>query len=257
MQRQQQQPLSRAAKTPMPLFSQEMFHRDLVQTFIACNWSFRTLEHDSLKRLLRLLRPTIQIPSRSNFMRLLDVQFASLQTTLLQDLDPSTKVSVALDGWSANNHLSFVAIKGYFISTDWQLQERLLDMIPLRGRHSGENMATGLLKTLRHYKIEKRLLAITADNASNNVTLRKTIQRELHHINVQWDHEENAVPCLAHIINLVVQDILRHLQLSAPGEEATAGRLQKRHLKDITESISVPNSLRKVRWPTNVIKSRD
>ncbi len=66
-------------------------------------------------------------------------------------LDPYTKVSIALDGWSANNHLSFIAIKCYFISQDWQLKERLINIIPLRGRHSGENMAAELIKTLRNY----------------------------------------------------------------------------------------------------------
>jgi hypothetical protein len=173
-------------------------------------------------------------------------QFNQAKSSLLHDLGPATKISIALDGWSAANHLSFLAVKAYYINSEWHLQERLLDFIPLRGSHTGRAMAADVIHILSETGMKRRLLAITCDNAGNNRTLGHILEEELEKEDIHWSAKENMVPCLAHIINLVVQEIIRHLKLTASTEVGAREPLQRRHLQDIGGGISVPNSLRKV-----------
>ena len=174
-------------------------------------------------------------------------QYDESRATLLNDIGPQTKMSIALDAWSAANHLSFLAIKGYYINTKWKLRERLLDFVPMRGRHTGESMATDVVKVLSDTNTTSRLLAVTCDNASNNKTMATSMEIQISDNNVDWNSNENIVPCLAHIINLVVQDIIQHLKLQASDELDNTGILQRCYISDIQSSVSVPNSLRKVR----------
>jgi hypothetical protein len=117
----------------------------------------------------------------------------------------------------------------------------------MRGRHSGESMAGEVLQVLKDTKTTRKLLAITCDNASNNSTLTQSVQHKLLEESVTWNATENTVPCLAHVINLVVQDIIHHLKLSDFIEVENGETLQRRHVNEIHAQVSVPNSLRKVR----------
>ena len=94
--------------------------------------------------------------------------------------------------------------------------------------------------------MKSRLLAVTCDNASNNGTLTRTLQATLEEDRISWSSVENTIPCLAHIINLVVQDIIKHLQLAASAEVEEGETLQRRHVEEIMPQSSVLNSLRKV-----------
>lgn len=162
---------SRQPSSIAPAYSAEAFEKELVRAVIDGNWPFRTLERPSFKRFLEFLRPGTELPSRPKFTQMLEDQFRSVRTGRLYTLGPNTKVSIALDAWSASNHLSFLAIKAYYIDENWQLRESLLDFLPLRGHHTGTSMAIEVFRALKDTKTSDRLLAITCDNASNNSTL--------------------------------------------------------------------------------------
>jgi hypothetical protein len=235
-----------ATHITIPDYTQTGFDKELVHVVIANNWSFRTVERPSFQRFIKFLRPDTVITSRYKFRNAFETQVEEASAALLQDLGPATKISVALDAWSASNHLSFLGIKVYYINSTWQLQERLLDFIPMRGQHTGVSMAEHLLSILTTRDLRHRLLAITADNASNNSTLCRTVQSYLAQDNICWSALENSIPCLAHVINLVVQEILQHLKLANPVETAPGEPLQRDQIRQIVTTISVPNSLRKV-----------
>src|SRR5882757_7506772 len=55
-------------------------------------------------------------------------------------------------------------------------EELLIDFHELIGEHSGENMAQAVFETLNLFGLKGRVLAIMADNASNNDTMCKALQ---------------------------------------------------------------------------------
>jgi len=73
------------------------------------------------------------------------------------------------------------------------------------------NLASAVFDTLNEYDIAAKLFCITTDNASNNFSMARELERMLEDIGVTWDRKTNHIPCLAHIINLVVQQFLTTL----------------------------------------------
>jgi hypothetical protein len=234
-------------RQPRPTsFSTPVYEKELVRLVIDQGWSFWTVEKPSFRRFIQFLRPEAVIISRYKFGQLFYKQYTEATAILLSDLEENTKISIALDAWTSNNHLSFLAIKGYYINNSWQLREKLLDFIPMRGKHTGASMAEEVIKVLGRTNTTNRLLGLTCDNASNNSVLSRSLEENLEKQNLTWSAKENTIPCLAHVIDLVVQDIIIHLKLSAAYDEQLGGTLQQHHIREIGTGISVPNSLRKV-----------
>ena len=71
-------------------------------------------------------------------------------------------------------------------------------------------MADILYNVLERFSITKHLLCITTDNIGNNSTMRKELEELLNNldINNNWSSESTKIPCLAHVIQLVVKAIL-------------------------------------------------
>ncbi len=71
-------------------------------------------------------------------------------------------------------------------------------------------MADILYNVLECFSITNRLLCITTDNAGNNGTMRKELEELLNNLDVNngWSSESTKIPCLAHVIQLVVKAIL-------------------------------------------------
>ena len=55
-------------------------------------------------------------------------------------------------------------------------------------------------------------MAITADNASNNMTFLKELGHTCNQNSIGFDYKKNHIRCLAHIINLTTQEILKYLK---------------------------------------------
>jgi hypothetical protein len=72
-----------------------------------------------------------------------------------------------------------MAIVAYYISEAWQYKEVLIGFEPLRGVHSGRNLAQVVEWVLLNYGLAERLFAITTDDASNYGTLRESLGQVL------------------------------------------------------------------------------
>ena len=56
-----------------------------------------------------------------------------------------------------------------------------------------------------------QIISVTADNAANNNTFLKEFESICVEKCIAFDHKKNHVRCIAHIMNLTVQEILKHL----------------------------------------------
>jgi len=73
------------------------------------------------------------------------------------------------------------------------------------------------------------------DNASNNFTMAKELQKLLAEQNIKWDSKTNHIPCLTHIINLVVQKFLS--SLVTDGVDGSSFRFFLDKIRGIAKSI--------------------
>ena len=113
-----------------------------------------------------------------------------------------------------------MAVTGYFIDQDWNYREILLGFEPLHRTHSGVNLSAVLLDLLQQHNIVDRVLAITTDNASNNNTLMSSIQESVQSLNLDHKTTIIRVPCIAHVIQLSLNQLLGHMKAN-PENEST------------------------------------
>jgi hypothetical protein len=100
-------------------------------------------------------------------------------------------------------------------------------------------MADILYNVLERSSITKRLLCITTDNAGNNGTMRKELEELLNNLDVNngWSSESTKIPCLAHVIQLVVKAILGAFDIKPTESE---------HCDDDINGGSVNSAIEKV-----------
>ncbi|KAK7007145.1 hypothetical protein R3P38DRAFT_2793021 [Favolaschia claudopus] len=156
--------------------------------------------------------------------------FAFLQSRYLLPSDTTevkSKIAVATDTWTTRAMtFTFAGTIGLWISSEWELVERVLDFHPIEDKeHEGEYAALGLAKQLNALEaLEKisflHLIAIALDNASPNTVLVTSLSRLLmKKFDIQFVPANSQIHCLAHVVNLVVQKILAALD-AAPDPDA-------------------------------------
>src|SRR5216117_4075742 len=104
-----------------------------------------------------------------------------------------------------------VGITVHYIDQNFNLQQELLAFKPIEGQHTGQNFANIVFKILEEYNIKTKFFCVTMDNSSNNFMMAKELQKLLADEGIQWDTKTNYIPCLIHIINLVLQKFFSSL----------------------------------------------
>ncbi|KAL0492041.1 hypothetical protein AKO1_000739, partial [Acrasis kona] len=179
----------------------------LVQWIISTNQPFNTVENKAFRDLFRACGIEVPILSRITLKSQVEQEYNQVMDTLRIVLQSANTVSISTDAWTNSSNLPFLGIVVHWIDDDFNYQERVLDFARLIGKHSGENMAHVIAKSLKHVGIEDKLFAITGDNAGNNLTLASEIEKLIPQFT-----KDHFVRCLAHVINLCVQTILVQLR---------------------------------------------
>ena len=97
------------------MWSENDYNQQWIRVLASLNWSFRSLEHPQLLRLVQFIRnapPTWEpkIPSPRLAGSLITKQVRSNIDTMVKKIPPYAKVSVACDCWTSPNHIAFLAI---------------------------------------------------------------------------------------------------------------------------------------------------
>ena len=140
-----------------------------------------------------------------------------------------------------------MAVTGYFLTHDWEYQEVLLGFEPLSGTHSGMNLSE-VLMNLQQHRITDRVLAITTDNALNNNNLLAHINDAIQSLELNNSSIIIRVPCIAHVIQLSLKDLLGQMKASPKNEvpeiewsdaciQSLHERQQKREIVDTLNKV--------------------
>lgn len=131
------------------------------------------------------------------------------------------KISFTIDGWTSKNVLSFVSIRSHFINAEWKYESVLLDFVHVDGSHSGFDLSSIFLDCLRRFDIPlSKVMGITLDNVASNDTFMTSLEEHGIKISTHVSAASNRVRCLAHVLNLSVQDLLNSLKVSLKYEDA-------------------------------------
>ncbi len=148
-------------------------------------------------------------------MRLLEEMYNQKKQELKAKLKGfKSKYSVTCDLWTSKNQLSFFGVTIHSFDNDWKLNEGLLAFKFLEGEHDGISLSKALIEVLEDYEIADRLLGVTADNASNNMKMMAYVESyyKEKYPNIGFSVAWNQVECLAHVLNLGAQQILKQFK---------------------------------------------
>jgi hypothetical protein len=176
------------------------------------------------------------LPSASTLSVRLDKRVKDLEGTYLKDIVPGSKVALALDCWSSTGRLSFIAVTVYFIDKDWNHHEVLIGFEHLEGVHTGVELARVINGVVTKAGLEGRIISITTDNASNNSTMVSEFNELLHEVvresRILGGHVQQ-IPCLAHVLQLILKDMLGSLRICPKNEIFEKNWHEDQELSDI------------------------
>lgn len=190
-----------------------------------------------------------KIPSADTVASGLHARIVAIEAELKVLLQKTcSTLAISLDRWTSQNSLPMLAINGTWLGPNFQQYRACLEFIEIKGSHSGENLSLTVFGALKRLDVLQKLLTITSDNASNNDTLCRHLHIKLSRLyddhleeiplrdgRMRFKGEESHIRCFAHILNLVIRDILEDLG-SSNHKDASAflDRVAKNKWKKIT-----------------------
>ncbi|CAB5357933.1 unnamed protein product [Rhizophagus irregularis] len=206
---------------PNKKFSNELFRAKLVEWIATDDQPFTVVKLPEFRYVIQICNAEAQISMadtiKSNILKLYKSYHINIQNILQ---NTPGKISFALDIWTSPNVIGFLGITGHYIDADWNIKDILVDFVNLSGSHLGENMANMFVTCLKEKKILTKILAIAADNnVANNNTFLKSLEQTCVENHIAFHHKENHVRCIAHIMNLTVQEILKHIRVGEAQDE--------------------------------------
>ena len=177
---------------------------------VAENLPFRIIESERFREWVSFLCPAVTTWSRYSLRRYLLHRWVARKEEVKKTLKAAPgKISFTTDIWSARTQESYMCVTAHWITREWTHQSITLDFVELPGHHTGELIAQKFLQCLQEFKVHTRVGGITVDNASSNHAAIKILHKdETFNWNGYW-----RVHCFAHVLNLAVQDAVKHESL--------------------------------------------
>ena len=106
------------------------------------------------------------------------------------------------------------------MTAEFELHSTLIGFERLQGSHIASNLAAVTMTVLTMYGISNLINCITSDNASVNDALFDNLEQELN----TWCKEDGQIRCLAHVLNLAAQTVMKTLKSEAAEVEVNLAK---------------------------------
>ncbi|KAM1377820.1 hypothetical protein FF1_039279 [Malus domestica] len=173
----------------------------LVKWLVLASLPPATLEEKWVANSYKFLNPSVQLWSSEEYRSTFYEVFQSMQEVVRLSLEQvSSKVSITLEFWTSYEEISYMSVTCHWIDESWSFQKMMLDICHIPYPCGGAEIYHSLVKVLRSYNIENRVLSCTYDNS----------QSAMHaYLDGQKVGPFCYIPCSAHILNLIINDGLR------------------------------------------------
>jgi hypothetical protein len=158
---------------------------------------FSIVEDTGFQNLVKILDPRYELPNRSTLRdSLLKQNYEICKDKLFGLLQNVSHVSMTCDLWSFRANKSFLTVTCHFIDNDYKMRCTVLSTNKMDINHTSENIATEINLIIKDWDIVNKVVTIVTDNSSSMIIACQILK--ISHL-----------PCFAHTINLVVQDLLK------------------------------------------------
>ena len=133
----------------------------------------------------------------------------------------------------------------YYISKNWKYQEKLVEFEFLFNSHDDQNLKETVKRIILEKNLKAHFLAIITDNTSNNSTMQKEIADELNWLHdVKWNKKWETISYLAHVIQLVVKNLVSALKIKACNDSIPTS-FNEDDINMVENVLTFENTLRK------------
>ncbi|WOL13416.1 zinc finger BED domain-containing protein RICESLEEPER 2-like [Canna indica] len=192
-------------------FDQAAIRKSLARMKIVDELPFKFVECEGFKEFMHNACPRFKFPSRWTVSRDCFQLYMDERLKLKHYLkNNDQRISITTDTWTSIQQINYICITAHFIDRDWKLHKKILNFCPISS-HKGESIGRAIETCLLEWGIDK-VFTITVDNASSNDVAVEHLKRKF----INWgttiaNGKYLHMRCIAHIINLIVQDGLKDL----------------------------------------------
>lgn len=200
LQRQKTNQINAYFPKPISIKKSESINKLLLEMIVKNYLPFTLVESDAFKAFTHELCSSYSAPTRKTISNgLLQKYYNIVKENLEKVLAQAEYIALTTDSWTSASHEQYVAVTAHFLDDETSIQSYMLECIPDVQRHTAQNLANLVKQVCEDWKIEEKIVAVTADNAAN-------IQNAINLL--KW----RSVPCFAHTLNLIVQSALRDIK---------------------------------------------
>lgn len=155
--------------------------------------------------LLKKLDKRYKIPSRRTVTdKLIPELYREARERLQSTLDQVNSVALTIDAWTSVSNKSFLGITAHYFDKNYTLHARALDVIEIKTDETAEELGRLVKSSLDEWHIFEKVHHIVTDSASNMICMVKNHLKKKH------------FPCIAHVLNLIVDKTLNKLPAEDP-----------------------------------------
>ena len=179
----------------------------LIRWLVLASLPPSTLEEKWLVNSYKFLNPSIQLWPGDRYRSVLDEVYRSMREDVRALLEQvSSKFSITLDFWASFEQISYMSVTCHWIDENWCFQKVLLDICRIPYPCGDAEIYHSLIKVLKLYNIENRVLSCTHDNSTRAMHACDTLKEDL---NGRKIGPFCYIPCAAQTLNLIIDDGLR------------------------------------------------
>ncbi|KAL4566430.1 hypothetical protein LXL04_030545 [Taraxacum kok-saghyz] len=187
----------------------------LIKWLILASLPPSTLEQKWLSNSFKFLSPPVQIWSTEKFQAVLQEVFKTMREDIRCTLaHVPSKVSITLDFWTSYQQIYYMSVTCHWIDESWTFRKLLLDISRVPSPSGSSEIYHTLIKVLKFYNLESKVLSCTHDNSTNVVHACDTLKEDLD--DQKGNNPFFYVPCGARTLNSVIDDGLRSMKSVVP-----------------------------------------
>lgn len=204
-----------------------MFHPEkhldcLIKFIVKGKQKYQIVEQIEFLQFANSMNPSKKLISRHALSMLINESSVKLIHLVKIELQKTNHIALTTDIWSARKRTrSFSVITGHFLDDYMLMRNVILDFQFMPYPHDAISIKKFLVDTIKLYDLEKKLVSITSDNDSANISGIESLINDINsRLNLTGAAKVIHVRCMAHIIDLGIKEALKQLKFSvSPVEE--------------------------------------
>jgi hypothetical protein len=183
--------------------SKKTFRDCLIDFIVDGQHPFSITEEPKFISMIKSLSSETHVPTRNTIKSDCESKLSELKLKVIECMKKvNSRVALTSDIWTSIANVPYISVTAHFLNEDKQVNRILLDFTNMPFPHKGEEIEEKVKGTIIEYNLSNKFIALTSDNATNNVKGIKLLQNWLTENNFSSIHH---IRCLAHILNLSVK----------------------------------------------------